>query len=318
MNPSDLALETRSPAKREAAGHFYRAYGLTVRSELALPELVAVEPAPADVTIRFAQTERPAPASGSAFEFGDDTQYLAWSGAGAFHIRGTSEIDVERAAGVDDRVLALPLLGPVMAMLLHLRGKLVLHASAVAVGDRGAIFLGDKRAGKSTTAAALVADGYRLLTDDVLAIDAMPTGGLGILPAYPQLKLAPDSARAVTIDAMVEPQLHPAIDKRQHRLMGGFSHAAVAARRIYVMERGEEAKVTPLPLQTALRALLRFSYVTRFDGASLHGASAASHLRHCAELAGSVGVRRLTAPTGLGRLHELARRIEQDLAGAEP
>jgi len=122
----------------------------------------------------------------------------------------------------------------------------------------------------------------------------------------------------VTIDAMVGPQLHHAIDKRQHRLTDGFSHAAVAARRIYVLERGDEAKVTPLPLQTALLALLRFSYVTRFEGASLVGATAARHLRLCAELAESAGVRRLTAPAGLDRLDELVRCIERDLAEAEP
>lgn len=317
MNQAAPTLETRSQATREVREHFYKAYGLSICSELALPELEAMEPRPADVAIRFAGTGRPAPATGSAFEFGADTQYMAWSGAGAFRIRGTSEIDIERAAGSDDRLLALPLLGPVMAMLLHLRGKLVLHASAVAVGNRGAIFLGDKRAGKSTTAAALVAAGNRLLTDDVLAVDVMPTGGLAILPAYPQIKLAPDSARAVTIDAIVEPQLHQAIDKRQHRLMRGFANASISARRIYVLARGSEAKITPMPPQTALLALLRFSYVTRFEGAALHGESAAGHLRLCAELAGSVGVRRLIAPAGLDRLDELVRLVQRDLAEAE-
>lgn len=319
MSQADSILETRPPATGEAQEHFCRAYGLAIRSELALPELEAIAPGPADVTIRFARTGRPVPASGSAFEFGADTHYLAWSGAGAFVIRGTSEIDIERAAATSDRLLALPLLGPVMAMLLHLRGKLVLHASAVAVGDRGAVFLGDKRSGKSTTAAALVAAGHRLLTDDVLALDTMPTGGLGILPAYPQIKLAPDSARAVTIHAEVEPQLHHAIDKRQHRLTRGFSHASMAAKWIYVLERGAEAKIIPMGAQTALLALLRFSYVTRFEGAAaLHGASAASHLRLCAELAGSVGVRRLIAPAGLDRLDELVRLVERDLADANP
>lgn len=317
MNQADPALDTRPPAMREAPGYFYRAYGLAIRSELALPELEATLPGPADVVVRFAQTGRSPPATGSVFEFGADTQFLAWSGAGAFRIRGTGEIDIERAAGVGDRLLALPLLGPVMAMLLHLRGKLVLHASAVAAGDRGAIFLGDKRAGKSTTAAALVAAGNRLLTDDVLAFETLPTGGLGILPAYPQIKLASDSALAVTIEAMIEPQLHPAIDKRQHRLTRGFSHDSIGVRRIYVLERGAAAKIIPMPLQAALPALLRFSYVTRFESAALYGASAARHLRLCAELAGSVGVRRLIAPIGLDRLDELVTLVEHDLAEAD-
>jgi hypothetical protein len=316
MNQGGLTLEPRPVAPLGVPEHFYRTYGLAIRSELPLPELEPMAPGPEDVTIRFAPTGRPVPATGSAFEFGADTQYLAWSGAGAFRIRGAREIDIERGQETEDRLLALPLLGPVMAMLLHLRGKLVLHASAVASGDRGAIFLGDKRAGKSTTAAALVAAGNRLLTDDVLALDTMPTGGLGILPAYPQIKLARDSAQAIAIDAIVEPRLHHAIDKRQHRLTHGFSHASTAATRIYVLQRGAEAKVTAMPVQTALLALMRFSYVTRFEGAALKGASAAAHLRLCAELASSTGVRQLVIPDGLHRLDELVGLVERDLAEA--
>lgn len=313
------ALEPQiAPMVKGGNTHFYRAFGLLISSELALPELEVARPGSADLTIRLARTGRPPPAVGAAFEFGADAQHLAWNGAGAFLIRGTGEIDIERASGADDRLLALPLLGPVMAMLLHLRGKLVLHASAIAVGGGGAIFLGDKRAGKSTAAAALVRAGHRLLTDDVVAIDPQQTGEQTILPAYPQIKLARDSAEAVDIEAVVEAELHPAIDKRQHRLTGGFSRCGVPAARVYVLQRGAEASVTTLPVQAALVALIRFSYATRFDTASLKGAAAALHLRHCAELARLVGVRRLVVPAGLDRLDELVRLVELDLAEADP
>lgn len=297
---------------------FYSAYGLTIRSVLPLPELESVEHGPPDVTIRFAPTGRRPPTAGSIFDFATDSQYLAWSGAGAFRIRGAREIDVERVANADDRLLALPLLGPVMALLLHLRGRLVLHASAVAIGGRGIVFLGDKRAGKSTTAAALVAAGHRLLTDDVLALDAAQNRRPTILPGYPQIKLASDSADAVRLGSTVGPRLHPAIDKRQHRLTQDFSQDSIPLRRIHVLARGGEAKVEAFSAQMALLALMRFSYVTRFEGAALKGAEAAAHLRHCANVAGSVGVRRLIVPDGLHRLDDLVRLVEGDLAEDEP
>jgi len=302
--------------RRVSRPYFYRAYGLVIRSELRLPELDPADPGVADLIIRFAGTGREMPSGGAVFEFGRDTQYMAWESVGAFLIRGTSEIHIERAHGVGDRLLALPLLGPVMAILLHLRGRLVLHASAVAIGNRSAIFLGDKRAGKSTTAAAMVAAGHRLLTDDVLAVDVPSSGTGAILPGFPQIKLSNDSAEAVTIGSVVEPQLHPAIDKRQHRLTDGFSQAPVPVTRIYVLERGTKADVTKLPVQQAFLSLIRFSYVTRFDGAALKGDAAGAHLRHCAQLAGSAGVRRLQVPAGLDQLGEAVRLIEQDLAEA--
>jgi hypothetical protein len=53
-----------------------------------------------------------------------------------------------------------------------LQGREVLHASAVAFGDRGIALLGPSGAGKTTLAAHLLARGARLVTDDVLAVTA--------------------------------------------------------------------------------------------------------------------------------------------------
>lgn len=80
------------------------------------------------------------------------------------------------------RVLCAPPSGPtwrwerlVLAQVLPLaavlRGKDVLHASAVAVSDRAVAFMGRSGAGKTTLAGRIVANGARLVADDVLAID---------------------------------------------------------------------------------------------------------------------------------------------------
>ena len=69
-------------------------------------------------------------------------------------------------------------------MLLQQRGYLVLHASAVAAGGTAVAFLGHAGWGKSTTAAALYAQGYGLVTDDVLAVE-MSSGRLMVPPGEP-------------------------------------------------------------------------------------------------------------------------------------
>jgi hypothetical protein len=65
-------------------------------------------------------------------------------------------------------------LGPVMALALQQSGVLCLHGSAVTIGGRAAAFLGPKFHGKSTLALALTAEGAKLLTDDLLAVDPAP------------------------------------------------------------------------------------------------------------------------------------------------
>ncbi|WP_413774704.1 serine kinase [Mesorhizobium sp. AR10] len=296
---------------------FYKAYGLTISSEVALPELEPAEPAAADIAITVGPIDLPEPLldAGTAFRFEPDWQYLAWPAVGAFLISDACRIEVDPAPGIDDPLIAFPLLGPVMALLLHQRGLLILHASAIAVGGKSAIFMGDKGAGKSTTAGAMIRAGHGLLTDDVVALDLADPDRPMIVPGFPQLKLAADAAAAIPLrQAEVRPQVHPAIDKTQHRLHAGFSRDKVPATRIYVLERGEKAAISPLPGVSALPAIIKFSYVTRFGRPALVGDFAATHLRQCARLADHVGVCRLEVPTGLERIGEAVDLIEKDLA----
>ena len=309
------AAETMTPSGR--VRHFYRAYGLIVSSQVALPELEPTAPAAPDLEIAVGSVDFPDAGSkgATAFRFEPTRRYLSWQAVGAFMISGANRIDVDPAPGTDDPLLAFPLLGPVMALALHQRGLLILHASAIAVGAKSVIFMGDKGAGKSTTAGAMIRAGHRLLTDDVVALDLSDPGRPMIPPGFPQLKLAADAAGAIRLEqAEVRPQVHPQIDKAQHRLHEGFAAEAVPVSRIYMLERGEQAVISPLTGAAALPAIIKFSYVTRFGREALPGDSASAHLRQCALVAGRVGVSRLEVPTGLARIDEAVSAIETDLA----
>ena len=62
-------------------------------------------------------------------------------------------------------------LAQVLPLAAVLRGREVLHASAVALDGRAVAFLGASGVGKTSLAARLVARGAPLVTDDVLAVD---------------------------------------------------------------------------------------------------------------------------------------------------
>ncbi|MDX8477193.1 serine kinase [Mesorhizobium sp. VK24D] len=323
MNVSIAPLATRPEPDIGAEGRsgrvrrFYKAYGLTISSEVALPELQPAMPAEPDIVIAVGPIDFPRPAAegGTAFRFEPTRQYLSWQAVGTFLISDASRIDVDPEPDIDDPLLAFPLLGPVLALLLHQRGLLILHASATAVGGQSVIFMGDKGAGKSTTAGAMIRAGHLLLTDDVVALDLSNSSRPLILPGFPQLKLATDATDAIRIEqAEVRPQVHPQIEKAQHRLCEGFSGGAVPAARTYVLERGERAAIAPLPGAAALPAIIKFSYVTRFGRQALVGDRASTHLSQCAQLAAGIGVRRLEVPDGLERIDEAVALVERDLA----
>jgi hypothetical protein len=316
-----MALGATNPARSNATKvHAYRLFGLEVHSEIELGELVAVTPGRPDLRIvlgRIAQEIDSGP-SGRSFRFGANERLLCWPAVGKFLLRGGREIVVDPADGVEHRLLAFPLLGPVMALTMHDRGAFVLHASAVSVDGRGAGFLGDKGAGKSTTAAAMIAAGHSLVTDDVLAMSAQGAAYLAEA-AFPQVKLASDAAAAISVSgAETQPPVHPAIEKGLHRLTTGFAGEATVMRRLFVIERGEALSMTRLPASDAFRALAQFSYVARFGRDALQGSDGRRHLEQCAALTRQIGAWRLTVPAGLDRIGEVVRAVERELAAAQP
>jgi hypothetical protein len=307
----EAAIIQRPPATE------YFAFGLSIRSDIPLPELSPSELTGRrpDLIIRLEPCGRPLPPEGSGVVIDLDPaggHYLAWPGVAAFRFHGTERIDVEPYPGVSTALLAFPLLGPVFGLMLHLRGALVLHASAVAVGGMSAVFVGDKLAGKSTTAGAFLQAGHRLLTDDLLAIDLVDPLVPRILPAFAQLKLSEESSAAIDLEgAEALPLAHASLPKRQFRLSGGFSHRQARPDHIFVLQRGGDAPaVEPLEGFEALSAVMRFSYVARFGRAVLQGKAEADHMQRCARLVRKAQVSRLRIPAGLDRLGETVAFVQ--------
>ncbi len=195
-------------------------------------------------------------------------------------------------------------------MLLHQRGYLVLHASAVVCAGGAAAFLGASGWGKSTLAALLHARGHALVTDDVAAIDM--AGEPRVLPGTPQLKLWPDVLASLGEDAEVLPRVHPQLDKRARAIEHGHHSEPVPLRRLYVLTDAPSRQIQPLSPRQALLELLRHSYGAR----TLQAVRRVEHFRQCARLASEVPVRRLAAPRNLDALPALAGLIEEDCADA--
>jgi hypothetical protein len=119
--------------------HFYSAYGLSIQSELELPELVATDESSGAVAIRFGKVE-PLPAEVDSqfhsFWASPHEVCLCFREGGAYLVRTGKEIIVQPFPNVAEEVIRLGILGPALSMLLHQRGLLVLHGSAIKFGRR--------------------------------------------------------------------------------------------------------------------------------------------------------------------------------------
>ena len=142
------------------------------------------------------------------------------------------------------------LLGPVMGLVLLLRGVTCLHASAIAIGDRAIAIVGRSGAGKSTTAAAFAELGYPIISDDIVALVDRDRNIL-VQPAYPRLRLWPSSAEILYKRSDALPRIvptHPTWDKayldlNQERYQ--FQDKPLPLAGIYVL--GKRTNDSPMP-----------------------------------------------------------------------
>lgn len=291
----------------------YRAYGLRIDSDMPLPELASSTHTIPDVRIR----RRPLPAATvlrERYECTSDAATFVWPEVGRFRVREGREVEVEVLPGVEERLVRLPLLGAVMAAVLHQRGYLVLHASAVLVDGQVAALVGHKGWGKSTTAAALHARGHALVTDDILAV-APGDGPPRVVSGAPQLKLFPDAAAAALGD---DPATLPALSHQTTK------RARTATKRfeatgswplagIYVLDRGPALSIEAAPTRQAFVELIRYSYNV-LPLRETQDPSLPALFRRYAQLAERVPVKYLRRADDLGTLPAIAQLVEADLA----
>jgi len=174
-----------------------RVYGLSISSDLDLPELqaTAAEGEP-DIQITHgpvSELEETDLNNIRAYIEGQPGELLLdIPGKLRMQISQGRRITYSRYPGAADDELRLFLLGSGMGAILMQRGHIVVHGNAVVVESLGgaAICIGDSGAGKSTTAIAMMQRGHSILADDVCPIT--PSGMA--LSGMPRAKLWEDTA----------------------------------------------------------------------------------------------------------------------------
>lgn len=294
----------------------YYAYGLTIRSEIYIPEFIYAEldAVENDVTICVKRNTPINTYLTSEILTQPGYLHITREKATVF-VRGMGLISVEDGNRIiiipepkaSEEIIRVYLVGNIMAILLYQRGLLALHGSAVEIESNSAIFLGASGAGKSSTIAALNAHGHSIIADDVAAVDTS-TKPSTLYPAFPQIKLGSELCTSLGYDF---DSLHflGSEKKRGYRLKQGFNQTPLPIKRIYTLAFGENFSITPLKPQEAVMELVRHSRPT-----TLYHNGGASHFLQCAALAKECTIYRLVRPRNLALLPELVNLVEEHVA----
>ena len=290
----------------------YSAYGLNIRSEIPLPTTMLESSAvSSDIEIRIDTVERwkiYAPIRTHYVIEVSDGVLLHWDKIGTYLVRNGREIIVDPSPNGDIGLLQLVLIGAVMAVLLYQRGLLVLHASAVEVNGSGVAFVGAKGAGKSTLAAVLCSRNHSLLADDVVAID-LAGNTPSVLPAFPQIKLLPDSVTMLDHDPEILPRFSQLIDKRELRT-APVPASRIPLSRIYMLDKSSKAEIQGINGPEKLFGLLPHWYCARFLDVFWEGVRL-DHFSQCTNLLGRIPLYRLCRTSDPTNLDDLVQMVEQ-------
>ena len=208
------------------------------------------------------------------------------------------------------------LLGPVLGFVLLLRGTHALHASAINIGRQAIALVGPAGAGKSTTAAAFAKLGYGVLAEDVVTL-AREGDELMVQPAYPCIRLWPESVEALfgTPDAL--PLLTPNWDKRFLDLAGEdmrfqFRSDASPLAAIYFLgdrsEGSDAPRIEAVAPQSGMIELVANAYVPYLKDK----AARADEFRVLRQVMATVPLRRAIPSADVGQVSGLCEVIRDD------
>jgi len=297
-----------------ATGRTYGAFDLRVHSAFEFPPLESTTP-PSDAdTVEFRRGRVDAPAALADREGPLRTEsgdvYVEYDVATVL-VRDGRLARVDPSPDAPQEILTHALLGPVLNHLIHQRGLFVLHASTVAIDGRAVAFLGDSGQGKTTMAMAALAEGHRVLSDDVAAVDA-PRETRLVRSGYPAIKLAPAVVDAFDVDLDPAPGASSVRDRHFHPLRASQFGRSGPLARLYLLTDGDDIGVEPVRGGELVTELVANTYTNALLSG---GDPTVRNFRRCEALARSVPTKRLERPRRLDALGQVIEAVETDLEG---
>lgn len=249
----------------------YRAFGLTLGSELALPGLPASDSEP-DVAIRRAVVPEwqgePDVQYGERFRIRPQESLIHFSAVSFKGLVQNGNLIRFEADPADDDISALHVLGSCTGALLFQRGLTPLHGNTVATTIGAAMIVGRIGTGKSTTTMALIRRGYSLVADDISPL-SFEAPDPRVLPGFPRVKLWQPALEQFQIDYSGFRRVRAGIDKYQCPVTDNFCSEPRPLEAIYILNPGEFPKVNLSPLAglQKLEALRPHLYKVHFRDA---------------------------------------------------
>ncbi len=316
----------------------YRAYGLTLGSDVPFPELPPHAPSqdesPVDirVTLGAAHERHPVPiasftsrrsASGEVWLMHARTEtgyLLRFPDLADYHVDAAGrQIAGKAVGGTAQETLRHLLLDQVLPLVLTLHGRHALHATAVLTPIGVCAFTGPTGTGKSTLAASFQLAGVPVISDDCLLLDPSQNRIMAC-PAYPGVRLWDDALQALCPAGHATLPVAHYTSKRRPILglsAQGFPAGRYPLAGIYSLSRATDvhedsaaqARIEPINRRDALIEVLRGTFTLD----SAERAAMFDQFRWLEQVVSLIPVRKLHLPNRFAALPSVRAAILADL-----
>ncbi|MDO4536455.1 MAG: hypothetical protein Q4B63_11715 [Clostridium perfringens] len=179
--------------------YFYNLYGLMVKSELEINELVSLKNRSTsnhDVEIKIDKVpnEKLEKIPNNSWFLGEGDNFtFSIDNVANYHISKGNEIIVDSINNSPNQPVKTFLLGTSFGMLLQQRNTVAIHGGTVIVDNKSIVITGDQGAGKSTLVNGFRHRGFGFMADDVSVTGLDENNNIVIKSAYPQQKVCKDA-----------------------------------------------------------------------------------------------------------------------------
>lgn len=244
--------------------NYYKAFGLSLFSEIPLPELPKMNKPEdkVDVVIEIADLSKLwAEYVPERTNFVLTENLLLFESENAkFCIQQGKRIIISPLKGMDKEELRILILGICMGVLLVQRKLMPLHGSAIGINGKAYGFIGESGVGKSTIASAFLSRGFQLMSDDLTVLSFSPENTLTVTPGYPQQKLWQETLKQF---GMV-PDRYRSVYQRENKYVipvsAQYSPKPLPLAGIFELVKMEIDEIEIYPIQRLERLQTLFSH----------------------------------------------------------
>ncbi|CAN7294541.1 aldolase [Paenibacillus sp. LjRoot56] len=249
----------------------FQAFGLSIRSDLHLPELSLISDiqGDADVEVVIADLSKlwsELVPDNQSILFHEDKVIFRVYDTAIFLIQDGNRITISPVNHAEESKIRLYLLGTCMGAILMQRRILPLHGSAIAIDGKAYAIVGHSGAGKSTLASAFINHGYSLLSDDVIPITFDSSDKPMVTPAYPQQKLWQESLTHFGMEASHYDPIFQRETKYTIPVPANFTTETLPLAAVFELVKydGEQVSIQQIPKLTGLSRLFYHTYRQSF------------------------------------------------------